>query len=240
VSRGVTETMTAMTLGDVRFRYASNLPDVLQIPKFSVSNGERVFLYGPSGSGKSTLLGLVGGLFLPVSGSVSVLGQSFQEMSQAQRDKFRAENIGFIFQIFNLIPYLSVLDNVILPTKFGRPISKGFTSIEAEADFLMEQLGISAIKTKKVSNLSIGQQQRVAAARALIGSPGLIIADEPTSALDADARAGFLQVLFDQAKREGSSILFVSHDRSLASQFDRQVALHDVNKVASPYDIGAT
>lgn len=231
--------MTALTVSNVRFRYAKALPDILQIREFSVGRSETVFLFGPSGSGKSTLLGLVGGLFLPQSGELKVLGQRFDQMTQSGRDSFRAGNIGFIFQVFNLVPYLSVLDNVTLPTKFGRRVSDGFSSAEAEAEYLLDQLGIASLKSRSVTRLSIGQQQRVAAARALLGSPGLVIADEPTSALDADARAGFLQILFSQAKREGSSILFVSHDGSLAKDFDRKVNLIDINAVARPTKEGA-
>jgi putative ABC transport system ATP-binding protein len=153
-------------------------------------------------------------------------------MGQAARDQFRSREIGFIFQVFNLVPYLNVLDNVALPCRFGRRVSSAFSGAADEARYLLKELGIESATHKPVGNLSIGQQQRVAAARALIGSPGLIIADEPTSALDADARAGFLSVLFAQVKREGSSILFVSHDRSIADQFDVSVGLSEINKAA--------
>ena len=225
--------MSALNLRDVSFRYAKTSPEVLRIPDFTLDHGQKLFMFGPSGSGKTTMLGLIGGLFLPLRGDVTVLGQNISKMSADDRDKFRAREVGFIFQVFNLVPYLSVVDNVTLPCVFGRRVSSGFKSSRQEALFLLEQLGIGATASKDVNRLSIGQQQRVAAARALIGSPGLIIADEPTSALDADARAGFLTVLFEQAKREGSSILFVSHDRSIASHFDKSIALSDINKVSA-------
>ena len=226
--------MDALLLKGVEFRYSAKTPRVLSIPVMSVAAGEKVFLFGPSGSGKTTLLGLIGGLFLPNSGEITVLGQSISQMSHGARDRFRAQEIGFIFQVFNLVSYLSVQDNVTLPCKFGRRVSAGFATAAEEAHFLLEKLGVGELVGKNISDLSIGQQQRVAAARALIGSPGIIIADEPTSALDEEARAGFLNVLFAQAKREGSSILFVSHDRGMAPQFDRSLALSSINTVNTP------
>jgi putative ABC transport system ATP-binding protein len=221
--------MDALVLKRVEFRYSAKSANVLSIPAMSLAAQEKVFLFGPSGSGKTTLLGLIGGLFLPNSGDVTVLGQSLSKMSHGARDRFRAQEIGFIFQVFNLVSYLSVLDNVTLPCKFGRRVSAGFSTAPKEAEFLLEKLGVGELAGKNISNLSIGQQQRVAAARALIGSPGIIIADEPTSALDEEARAGFLSVLFAQAQREGSSILFVSHDQGMARQFDRSLALSSIN-----------
>lgn len=225
--------MSALEISNLTFKYPQQAGPTLEIPHFTIARGEKLFMFGPSGSGKTTLLGLVGGLFNPSTGAISVLGQSITAMSSAHRDKFRASNVGFIFQIFNLVPYLNVIDNVLLPCKFGRSVSKSFSSSKDEAVFLIEQLGLKRQMTSDVSTLSIGQQQRVAAARALIGSPGLIIADEPTSALDFDAREDFLRVLFEQAKRESSAILFVSHDKSLASQFDRSVPLADLNVLSS-------
>jgi putative ABC transport system ATP-binding protein len=225
--------MTVLNLKNVCFRYAQHSQDVISIDDFVMTEGETVFMYGPSGSGKTTLLGLIAGLFNPGAGSVSVLGRTMSSMSSSARDKFRAEQIGFIFQAFNLVPYLSVLENVVLPCQFGRRKSADFSSIADEASFLLSRLGLAGFERNDVTKLSIGQQQRVAAARALIGSPGLIIADEPTSALDADSRSDFLKLLFEQVQREKSSILFVSHDRSLASQFRRAQALEEINRVSS-------
>jgi putative ABC transport system ATP-binding protein len=224
--------MSDLSISDVTFSYGPRLPDVLRIQNLNLSRGEKVFLFGPSGSGKSTLLGLIGGLFTPQRGRIQVLGQDITEMSHSQRDRFRAREIGFIFQVFNLVPYLNVLENVMLPAHFGRPISQGFTSAKDEAKSLLEQLGLGQMIQKSVTELSIGQQQRVAVARALLGSPGLVIADEPTSALDSDTRESFLKMLAEQAKREGSTVLFVSHDRALASAFDRDVALPQINIVS--------
>jgi putative ABC transport system ATP-binding protein len=205
---------------------------VVQVSKLDIASGERVFLHGPSGSGKSTLLALIGGLYAPQSGSVEVLGSKLSAMSQSERDKFRARDIGFIFQVFNLVPYLDVIENVVLPIKFGRQVSKGFSSAKEEAKHLLNQLGLGPYLETAVTELSIGQQQRVAVARALIGSPGLIIADEPTSALDADARQSFLDTLRTHVKASSSAVLFVSHDRSLASAFDRSLSLVEINRAS--------
>ena len=227
--------MPALQIKNLRFRYASASDDIIRIPEFRIERGETVFMFGPSGSGKTTLLSLIAGLFKPNEGSVSVLGRELTSMGAGTRDRFRAKEIGFIFQIFNLIPYLSVIQNVLLPCKFGRSKSNEFPSEREEAIFLLGKLGLQGLENQGVTRLSIGQQQRVAASRALMGSPGLIIADEPTSALDAEARTDFLKMLFEQAKREKSAVLFVSHDRSLSSLFDRTVALSDVNLVSSKH-----
>jgi putative ABC transport system ATP-binding protein len=229
--------VSVVELQDVAFGWRREQP-LLQIPAFRVAAGERVFISGPSGSGKSTLLGLIGGVLTPGGGTVRVLGKSLGELSAAQRDALRVDGIGFIFQMFNLLPYLSVRDNVVLPCRFSarrraRALA-GATDIRTEAERLLGHLGLSDrdILDRRVTELSIGQQQRVAAARALIGRPELLIADEPTSSLDADARADFLRLLMSECSAAGSAIVFVSHDRSLASQFDRQVELLELNQLA--------
>jgi putative ABC transport system ATP-binding protein len=148
------------------------------------------------------------------------------------------DRIGFIFQMFNLLPYLSVRDNVALPCRFSarrraRALTEA-TDIRTEAERLLGHLGLSDrdLLDRRVTELSIGQQQRVAAARALIGRPELVIADEPTSSLDTDARGDFLALLMRECTAAGSAIVFVSHDRSLAARFDRQVELTELNRLA--------
>ncbi|MDH5255986.1 MAG: ABC transporter ATP-binding protein [Gammaproteobacteria bacterium] len=226
--------MSAVDLRDVLFGWAPGTP-LLSIDRLEVAPGERVFISGPSGSGKSTLLGLIGGVLTPDSGTVRVLGESLGELSAARRDALRVDRIGFIFQMFNLLPYLSVRDNVALPCRFSarrraRALTEA-TDIRTEAERLLGHLGLDdpALLDRRVTELSIGQQQRVAAARALIGRPELVIADEPTSSLDTDARGDFLALLMRECTAAGSAIVFVSHDRSLAARFDRRVELAELN-----------
>jgi putative ABC transport system ATP-binding protein len=227
-----------VALRDVVFAWTPGAPPVLRIPAFAVAPGERVFLRGPSGSGKSTLLNLLAGVMVPQSGTVSVLGQNLCALGGAARDRHRADHVGFVFQLFNLIPYLSVAENVTLPCLFsarrrGRAIEAG-GSVEGEALRLLGHLGLAGAATlrRPVTELSVGQQQRVAAARALIGAPGLVIADEATSALDADLREAFLELLFRECARTGAAVVFVSHDASLARLFDRTIELAAINAPA--------
>ena len=211
---------------------------VLDIAEFSVQPGEKVFIRGPSGSGKTTLLGLLGGVLVPERGNVQVLETSIGRLSPAKRDHFRADHIGFIFQMFNLIPYLSLVENVTLPLGFAARrqanVKQSGMSPEEEAVRLLAHLGLQdqELLQRKVIELSIGQQQRVAAARALIGRPEIVIADEPTSALDTDTREAFIRLLFSECEAAGSTLVFVSHDPTLEILFDRSIALHDINRAS--------
>jgi putative ABC transport system ATP-binding protein len=207
----------------------------LDIAHLSIAAGQRAFIYGPSGSGKSTLLALLAGVMTAQQGSVRVLGTDLASLKG--RDRFRVDHIGFIFQQFNLVPYLTTVQNVLLPCRFSRQraqrAAETHRSPHEAALHLLESMGLGAnLRKRKATELSVGQQQRVAAARALIGAPELIIADEPTSSLDADARQAFLDVLERQCDRFASTLLFVSHDRRLAATFDREVNLPAINRVA--------
>lgn len=219
---------------NIEFRWKPTSPLVLDIKQFTLAQGERIFIKGASGSGKSTLLSLLGGVMSPQHGEINVLGQVINKMSGARRDTFRADHVGFIFQMFNLIPYLSILENVILPLHFSQQRRERVlqqTSMQQEAERLLAHLGLQgAILHQPVTELSVGQQQRVAAARALMGSPEIIIADEPTSSLDADARAAFIQLLISECDAAGNTLVFVSHDASLETFFDRRLMLADFNK----------
>ena len=221
---------------DLQFSWPGQ-PVLLDIPTFHLGAGESLFLRGPSGSGKSTLLGLIAGVLEAPSGHISVLGEDMTQLSGSRRDRMRADHLGVIFQMFNLVPYLSVVENVVLPCRFSKrrqaeTQARGGASEEAKR--LLGQLGLKDpdLLSRKVTELSVGQQQRVAAARALIGSPALIIADEPTSALDADSRDRFITLLSDEAQKTGAALLFVSHDASLAGLFDRAMDLADLNRAA--------
>ena len=219
---------------------------LIDIEAFHVAPGESVFLRGPSGSGKSTVLGLIGGVLVPFAGQIRVEQQDLASASAARRDQIRVDTMGIIFQQFNLLPYLGVLDNVTLPCHFSsrRRARSGesFASPAEQARHLLTELGLPpSVFSTPVNRLSVGQQQRVAAARALIGGPSLIIADEPTSALDADNRDRFIALLNEQRQGFGAGLLFVSHDPSLASHFDRVVEFDALNRapVASAADAGA-
>jgi putative ABC transport system ATP-binding protein len=227
----------AIDLLDVEFAWTAGQP-VIAISQFAVAAGERVFLQGASGSGKSTLLGIIGGVIQPQSGHVGVLGASLEKLTSSERDRLRGAQLGFIFQMFNLIPYLTVSENVLLPLRFSaaRARSLAEQSASAEAQRLLTALGLSDARllNRRVTDLSIGQQQRVAAARALIGAPRLLIADEPTSSLDTEARADFLRLLMNECSAHATTLLFVSHDPALGVLFDRTVNLRDINRAAAP------
>ena len=221
---------------DLRFSWPGG-DAVLDIAAFTLKPGERLFLRGPSGSGKSTLLGLIAGVLKPNAGKVHVLGQDMARLSSSRRDRVRADQLGVIFQLFNLVPYLSVVGNVTLPLRFSaarRAAVQGDPTDEAIR--LLASLGLTdqTLLTRRVSDLSVGQQQRVAAARALIGQPRIVIADEPTSALDADSRDGFIALLSEEVQRSGASLLFVSHDGALAPHFHRSVDLAEINTAGLP------
>jgi putative ABC transport system ATP-binding protein len=211
-------------------------PELLDIDSFTLQRGESLFLKGPSGSGKTTLLGLLGGVQKPDRGSIQLLDQDLSTLSAGARDRFRVDHTGYIFQQFNLLPFLSVRENVELPCHFSRLRASRAVqrhgSVDNAAAALLAHLGLNetSLLERRAGDLSIGQQQRVAAARALIGQPELVIADEPTSALDADAREAFLELLFAECREAGSSLLFVSHDQSLARLFDRSLSLAELNK----------
>lgn len=216
----------AVELRDVVFRWQDGDAFVLELPELLLAAGERLFVHGPSGSGKSTLLNLIGGVVQPARGEVRLLGQPLAALGTAARDAFRAAHTGFIFQQFNLIPYLSVLDNVRLPCRFSPRRAARAGDETQEARRLLSALDIAAeLWTRPANRLSVGQQQRVAAARALLGKPEIIIADEPTSALDAGRQAAFLDLLLAEARAAGSSVLFVSHDLALADHFERTLEL---------------
>jgi putative ABC transport system ATP-binding protein len=228
---------SVVELSEVRFSWQPGGEPVVDIDALRIAPGERVFLRGPSGSGKSTLLSLLAGVITPQQGSIKVLGQDIGTLGGPARDRFRADHVGFIFQMFNLIPYLTVVENVRLPCGFSdrrrANAQRGGGSVEAEALRLLEHLDMArnGLLERPVTELSVGQQQRVAAARALIGAPELIIADEPTSSLDADRRAAFLDLLFQECAREQAALIFVSHDASLAGRFDRAIEFAEINRV---------
>jgi putative ABC transport system ATP-binding protein len=220
-------------MSQVHFAWGGRNSFSLAIERFVLATRERILLIGPSGSGKSTFLSLLCGILAPRSGRIDILGSDITRLSASARDGFRAEHFGIIFQMFNLLPYGSVINNVLLPLSFAprrRQRASAEGPPEAEATRLLTKLGLDPqlVRGTSAANLSVGQQQRVAAARALIGAPELIVADEPTSSLDRDSQGAFLDLLFAQAKEAGSALVMVSHDVSLGPRFDRVVRLDEI------------
>ncbi|MDT8407987.1 MAG: ABC transporter ATP-binding protein [Wenzhouxiangellaceae bacterium] len=219
----------------LRFTWPGDAGPVIDRLDLTIDRGRRVFLAGASGSGKSTLLALIGGLVTPDSGSVRFAGQDLKTLSGAARDRFRADHLGVIFQQFNLLPWLDAVANVRLGCQFSRLRRDRAGNADQQARYLLAAMGLPEDRwNRRADALSVGQQQRVAAARALIGRPDLVLADEPTSALDAERRDGFVELLFEQAEQAGSSLLFVSHDRQLAERFDEVHELDDLNRAGDP------
>ncbi|HSR69691.1 MAG TPA: ABC transporter ATP-binding protein [Acidobacteriota bacterium] len=225
----------AVQVENVRFAYKPP-QDILRIRDFRVLSGEKLFIFGPSGSGKTTLLGLLAGVLKADEGEVRVLQRDLGALSSHQRDAFRGGHIGYIFQMFNLIPYLNVRENITLPCRMSRQRAARMqgSSLDEAARGIARALGIEPLLEEPVTELSVGQQQRVAAARSLVGRPEIVIADEPTSSLDADHRERFLQLLFGCCQEAGSTLIFVSHDGSLRPLFDRAVSLPEINQVTLP------
>tara|TARA_A100001037_G_scaffold291560_1_gene305806 strand:- start:410 stop:1015 length:606 start_codon:yes stop_codon:yes gene_type:complete len=188
--------------------------------------GERVLVHGPSGGGKSTLLNLISGMLTPHSGEITVAGSRLDRMSGQKRDRFRAAQIGYVFQQFNLIPHLDAVDNLSLANYFARPNKPLATRAHIES--LLDDLNISSsIRRLRSDVLSSGERQRVAIARALVNQPQLLIADEPTSALDMENRDNFMERITSLAASNNTTLLFVSHDPTLGCYFDRVAQLSD-------------
>lgn len=220
----------AIALKQLRFHYPNRPKQrILDIPTWTVPDGTKVFIHGPSGGGKSTLLNLLGGLLSPTEGTMQILGHTLNTMSRRQRDRFRAQHIGFVFQQFNLIPYLSAIDNIQLAAHFAKANSKD--QIKATTNELLNELNIApADRHIPTRHLSIGQQQRVAIARALINKPSLLIADEPTSSLDSANRESFMNLLMNMVDKQNMTLVFVSHDLSLKQHFTQVHCLDDFNQ----------
>jgi putative ABC transport system ATP-binding protein len=223
-----------VTMSGVRFAWPGPKAFALEIEAFALPARERILLVGPSGSGKSTFLSLLAGIVTPAEGRLEVLGNDMAKLTSSARDRFRAEHFGIIFQMFNLLPYGSVVDNVVLPLSFAASrrerVRNGSSTDAGEARRLLKSLGLetSELDGLSAASLSVGQQQRVAAARALIGRPEIIVADEPTSALDRDRQTAFLDLLFAEVAAAGATLIMVSHEEELGSRFDRVLRLDDI------------
>ena len=221
----------AIDLSNIHFHYPerSNQP-VLNIPSWSLSTSEQAFIHGPSGGGKSTLLSLLSGLLPASGGQVNILGHRLDKMTSRQRDRFRANHIGYVFQQFNLIPYLDAFDNIRLASQFSQRQKTPLFHNEIKELLMILNIAEKDWQTP-ARNLSIGQQQRVAIARALINKPQLLIADEPTSSLDQTNRDAFMALLMSMVADNRITLLFVSHDMSLSHYFSRVESLSDINRL---------
>jgi len=199
---------------------------VIDIPRFEMNEGEQLALQGASGSGKTTFLNLIAGILQADGGRIVVAGQEISDLSEAQRDRVRALSIGYIFQTFNLLQGYTALENVALGMMFGHGVDYG------RARELLEQVGLKDRLNYKPSQLSLGQQQRVAVARALANRPKLVLADEPTGNLDQRNAADALALIRSTCKQHGAALLLVSHDRDVLAQFEKTMKLDELNRSA--------
>ena len=222
-------------LSNVIYSYPSRSEKiVLNIPKWSVQSGELVLIQGSSGSGKTTLLNIVAGLFRPLKGSVKVLDERIDKMSNLKCDSYRANNIGYVFQNFNLIPYLNVVDNIRLAARFSNNTLS--VDLDEEIGSLLTVLNIAENDWNlKSRDLSLGQIQRVAIARAMINRPKIILADEPTSSLDFANKEKFINLLMTLVTRYEITLVLVSHDQSMSSYFDRVELFSEINVSGKNY-----
>lgn len=212
-------------LDDVTKCYARRGAEVqaIRVERLEIPKGSYTAIVGPSGSGKTTLLSLLGGMLSPTTGSVHFAGESLYDMPIAERTRVRRTKIGFVFQTFNLVPYLSARENVQVPLALA-----GLPKLEQQfrAEAMLERVGLSARLEHRPSELSTGQQQRVALARTLANDPEVILADEPTGNLDPDSRAVVLG-FFDEFHRDGRTILLVTHDAVAAARAEATLKLEN-------------
>ena len=220
--------MSAIKISNLQYVWPESNTPIIDIPALDIELRGSVFLQGASGSGKSTLLSLLAGTLKASSGTLQILGTDLTSLSSRRRDRFRAEHIGIVFQQFNLIPFLTVEGNLKLASRF---VNQSVSGTEVRAKKLLESLRLdSAILERRADRLSVGQQQRVAIARAFINQPEILLADEPTSALDTEARDLFMQLLMSVREATGCTLIFASHDSSLASFFETKIVLKEINR----------
>jgi putative ABC transport system ATP-binding protein len=198
---------------------------VLNVADFKLGTGEQVVLVGSSGGGKTTLLNIIAGITSADSGEVVVSGTNIAKLSEAARDRFRAERIGYVFQTFNLLPAFTAIENVLLGMSFG-----GQKYDRLRATSLLERVGLGHRLHHRPSQMSVGEQQRTSVARALANTPRLLLADEPTANVDVANQQMVLQLLRDSCREHNVSLLLVTHAQEVASQFDRVEKLSDFNR----------
>jgi ABC-type lipoprotein export system ATPase subunit len=216
-------------VSDLEFHYPSAEGFHLHIPGLAVNPGERLAIVGPSGSGKSTLLALLSGIRIPDRGSIRIGGTDLARMDERKRRHFRIRNIGQVFQTFELMAYLSVVENVMLPY-FIDPAGTGADKrqLGKRAMELLTDVGLGAKASVRPGELSQGEQQRVAVCRAMLNHPALLLADEPTGNLDQANKQNVVDLLLDQADRNDSTLLMVTHDQSLLESFSRVLDIRSI------------
>jgi len=219
-SRDAASAPSALRVAGLRFRYGPG-PWIIDLAELSLAPGEQVLLTGRSGSGKSTLLQLIAGLVDPLQGSVEVDGRNVHALSGSARDLFRGQRIGMIFQTFQLLPGFTARENVMLALLFA---GRAPREQRERADRLLVELGIERADAA-VDELSVGQQQRVAVARAVACNPSLVLADEPTASLDCENAGIAMDLIQESCRRTGAALLCASHDPALAARFTRKVSL---------------
>jgi putative ABC transport system ATP-binding protein len=236
-SKKVNAEKNAAQLSDLTFSWPASEVQILKINQLSIVESSRTLIQGPSGSGKTTLLSLLAGILLPTTGKIEVLGTDLNLLNSRKRDAFRADHIGFLFQQFNLISYLPLVENVLLPCRFSKlrfnNAGNSESNLRKEITRLFSLLGLKDLDLSErvTRNLSVGQQQRVAAARALVGSPKLVLADEPTSALDPENRLAFMDLILSECSKQNTTLIMVSHDTSLSEHFDQVIKLQELNQM---------
>ena len=230
--------MALLQINDFFLSYSSDTNFSLNIDQLLIEKKTKTFIEGPSGCGKTTFLNVITGLIKPNRGQINVLDTDLTTLNPIACDQFRADHFGIIFQLFNLLPYLTVIENIILPCTFSNSRKQKAllisSSLEDEAKRLCRELDITdTLLNKPVNQLSIGQQQRVSIARAIIGQPEIIIADEPTSALDNERKNQFMTLLLKECETYNLNLIFVSHDTSLQQHFDTSYNLNTLNTIST-------
>ena len=208
-----------ISVENLNYSLGNNKKFFLKINKFILKKSDSFLIYGDSGAGKSTFLNLLSGTLRPQEGAINILGKNIVDSSSAVKDKIRGDHFGIVFQTFNLLPYITVKNNILLGKAYSN--RKQLLSSNDEVKILMDKLSLNYkdLVDRKAYELSIGQQQRVAVARALIGKPEIIIADEPTSALDQDNQKEFINLLFKSLDENEQGLIMVSHDKKLSNKF---------------------
>jgi putative ABC transport system ATP-binding protein len=222
--------MAEITISGLSFRYAGDQPFMMSFPELRIESGECVAIVGPSGSGKTTLLSLIAGTLTPQQGDIRVGDTQVSQLGDSARREFRLRKVGQVFQAFELLEYLSVLENVLLSSFIGSCISG---EIKTRAGKLLNSVGLGHKTHSKPASLSHGERQRVAVCRAMLNQPDILLADEPTGNLDQGNKQKVVDLLIEQARENNSTLVMVTHDRSLLASFERVIDFSELTGAGS-------